>query len=222
MGRGDGKEVTQISLIQKISSQVNIGCRGTRLRAEHTGSGDAFSEPAVWDRWASAFSGPQSDHEAHHRDVSQPHRGRGPGTAHCILSMAHRHGCSQAGWPCGPFDVSQALAPGSCSNQPKEGKGDSHTEVLGRAEGGRHSERPRDHQLLFFPLATEVLESQDRCLFSSYWIPRLPSYLRTLFSATKGMLQPKLSKLPTLFCQLPLRSPLFKLFVLKKAESEDR
>lgn len=52
--------------------------------------------------------------------------------------MTHGHGCSQAGWPCGSFDISQALAPGSCSNQPEEGEGDSHTEILGGAERRRY------------------------------------------------------------------------------------
>lgn len=52
--------------------------------------------------------------------------------------MTHGHGCGQAGWPRGPFDISQALAPGSCGNQPEEGEGDSNAEVLGRVEGRRH------------------------------------------------------------------------------------
>lgn len=59
--------------------------------------------------------------------------------------MAHRHGCSQAGWPGGPFDVSQALAPGSGSNQPKEGERDSHTEI---------------HQREAFVLCVEFVEAQ--------------------------------------------------------------
>lgn len=77
---------------------------------------------------------PFGGHRSHHREVGQSHGGCGPGTAHCFVSMAHGHGCSQAGWLCGPLDVGQALAPGSCSYQPEEGEGDSHTEVLGGAE----------------------------------------------------------------------------------------
>lgn len=42
---------------------------------------------------------PFSGHRSYHGDVSQSHGGCGPGTAHCFLSMAHRHSCSQAGWP---------------------------------------------------------------------------------------------------------------------------
>lgn len=97
--------------------------------------------------------GPFRGHRSHHRDVGQAHGGRGTGTAHCFLPVAHRHGCSQAGWPRGPLDVCQALAPGSCSYQPEEGEGDSHTEVLGGAEGQEtHSERPPLSLSTFFPL----------------------------------------------------------------------
>lgn len=75
-----------------------------------------------------------SDRRSHHGDVGQPHGGCGPGAAHRFLSMAHGHGCSQAGRPGSPFDISQALAPGGSSYQPEEGKGHRHTEVLGGAE----------------------------------------------------------------------------------------
>jgi hypothetical protein len=116
---------------------------------------------------------PFSDHGSHHRDVGQPHRGCGPGTAHCFLSMAHGHGCSQAGWPCSPFDIRQALAPGSCSYQPEEGEGDSYTEVLGGAEGQEtHSGRPHDSLFPFLLCCTRILGSQDSCLFPFYLTPR--------------------------------------------------
>lgn len=85
---------------------------------------------------------PSGGRGSHHREVGQSHGGCGPGTAHCFVSVAHGHGCSQAGWLCGPLDVGQALAPGSRSHQPEEGEGDSHTEVLGGAEGQEIQSHP--------------------------------------------------------------------------------
>lgn len=126
----------------KMSSQGQLGVSSQHSALGHwfhvqgipaVGTPLFFSEPAArtslgsWDLF--------SDHRSHHRDVGQSHGGCGPGTALYFLSMAHGHGCSQAGWLCRPLDVSQALAPGSCCHQPEESEGDSHTEVLGGAEG---------------------------------------------------------------------------------------
>lgn len=162
-GRVQKVEGTEGSVALRFPSSQNVFSRSARGQQPALGAGSHWLSmqgiPAVGtllcssqnlllgQAWAAGIVLPPSDpfsgHRSHHGDIGQSHGGCGPGTAHCFLSMAHRHGCGQAGWPCGPLDVGQALAPGSCSYQPEEGEGDSHTEVLRGAEGEEiHSEMP--------------------------------------------------------------------------------
>lgn len=139
--------------------------------------------------------------------------------------MAHRHGCSQAGWPCGPFDISQALAPGSGSNQPKEGERDGHTEILrGQREediqkspvsinyfsflqSHKNPEVPSKMSLPILPEDSVQCYQRNAATQTTLFLPvglRSGNELSWHLSAwNPPSLRPKFPKLPTLSSQLP-------------------